>query len=149
MITTKWDNHPDNTLLRVNDFVSKDATAIKPAQLGLVRFGRSTWLYMVKAGKAPAHAEKDGANTLWRLGDIRAWLAAQGDPTQALTDLDPENIRETLNPMDYLRGMVTAPNVEFVRFEKAGQKGAITMVIGHRVGKAIKEKAIWLAPQSG
>ncbi len=148
MSTTKWDDHPDNTLLRVNDFVSKDVTTTKSAQLGLVRFGRSTWLNMVKAGKAPAHAEKDGANTLWRLGDIRAWLQAQGDPTELLAEIDPANDLQTLSGFDALLVTVHAPNVEFITFKKAGKRGALTMIIGHRRGKTIKETCLWVAPRS-
>jgi hypothetical protein len=147
MSTTKWDNHPDNTLLRVNDFVSKDATTTKPAQLGLVRFGRSTWLNLVKAGKAPSHHTKDDANTFWLLGDIRAWLKAQGEATELLAEIDPANDLKTISGFDALLVTVHAPNVEFITFKKAGHRGALTMIIGHRQGKTTKETCLWVAPR--
>jgi hypothetical protein len=83
------------------------------------------------------------------LGDIRAWLKAQGDPAELLAEIDPRNIRETMNRMDTLRALLATPNVEFVRFEKSGQRGALTMVIGHQVGEVVKEKVIWLPAPAG
>jgi hypothetical protein len=147
MSTTKWDNHPDNTLLRINDFVSKDATTTKPAQLGLVRFGRSTWLNMVKAGKAPSHHTKDDANTFWLLGDIHAWLKAQGDPTELLAEIDIDGVLSKMSNFDALLAMVHAPNVESISFKKAGHRGALTMIISHRQRKVSKETCLWVAPR--
>lgn len=64
-----FDTLPDSAMLRL------------PAVLALTGHGRSSWYEQVAAGLAPKPVRIGPRATAWRVGDLRAWLAAcQAEP---------------------------------------------------------------------
>lgn len=61
----KYDNLPDNALLRIGEIVRPDGPA---------PYRRTKWLDLVRSGDAPAPAVSRHRFTAWRWGDVKAWL---------------------------------------------------------------------------
>ena len=64
----QFDTLPDSALIRQRQLTE-----------GLVPFSGATLWRRVKSGDFPAPIKlNDGNITAWKVGDVRAWLAAQG-----------------------------------------------------------------------
>lgn len=69
----QFDNLPDSALIRQSQLLA-----------GLVPFSSATLWRRVKAKQFPSPIKLEGGNiTAWRVGDVRAWLAAQGATEKA------------------------------------------------------------------
>ena len=68
----QFDNLPDMALIR-----QRQLTA------GIIPFSGATLWRRVKAGTFPQPLRLEGNITAWRVGDVRAWLEAQGQPEKA------------------------------------------------------------------
>lgn len=66
----RFDDLSDDALLRVNDFLKRPQSTT-----WLLPFSRSHWFDLVAEGKAPAPVARMPRATLWRLGDIRRYVA--------------------------------------------------------------------------
>lgn len=62
-----------------------DSALVRMRQLSqVIPLHRTTFWKRVKAGTFPAPVRfAEGRCTAWRVGDVRAWLAAQGSPEKA------------------------------------------------------------------
>lgn len=75
---TAFDNLPDAAFIRQSQIVPNANPSKREGQTPLLNASASTLWRMVARGEFPKPM-KLGANiTAWRVGDVRAWLAAQG-----------------------------------------------------------------------
>jgi prophage regulatory protein len=75
---TPFDKLPDAAFIRQSQLVPNANPAKREGQTPLIKMSPSTLWRMVARGEFPAPL-KLGANiTAWRVGEVRAWLAAQG-----------------------------------------------------------------------
>ncbi|SEN10113.1 transcriptional regulator, AlpA family [Luteibacter sp. UNCMF331Sha3.1] len=66
---------PDSTLLREKELVRPE---------GILPFARATLWRHVRDGSFPQPIRLPGVRmTCWRVGDVRAWLAAASEPAKA------------------------------------------------------------------
>ena len=69
---------PDTGFLRLWQIVGRPETKGRPAVVGFLNYGRSTWLAGVKSGRFPKPV-KLGPNTVgWKVEDIRQLIEKLG-----------------------------------------------------------------------
>lgn len=69
----QFDTLPDSALIRQRQLLA-----------GIIPFSSATLWRRVKAGAFPAPIKlSDGNITAWRVGEVRAWLKAQGQTERA------------------------------------------------------------------
>lgn len=75
--STRFDALPDSAFIREAQLVQSTK---RPSVAALLPFSAPTLWRMVKAHKFPAPYRLSGARvTAWKVGEVRAWLAAQSD----------------------------------------------------------------------
>jgi len=67
---TSLNSLPSEGFVRLRDIIGPS---------GPIPVSKSTWWAGVKSGRYPAAVKLGPRTTAWRVGDLRAWIAAQGE----------------------------------------------------------------------
>lgn len=81
MTTTPFDKLPDSALIRQAQLVPNQIPSKRDGRSPLLDFSPATLWRMVARGDFPKPLKLGKNITAWRVGEVRAWLAAQGAQT--------------------------------------------------------------------
>lgn len=75
---------PDDAYIRERQLIGERTPGEKKSrERGIVPFSSSTLWRRINAGEFPRPVSLGGRITAWRLGDVRRYLQAQGQPEKA------------------------------------------------------------------
>ena len=95
MTTTPFDKLPDSALIRQAQLVPNQIPSKRDGHAPLLDFSPATLWRMVARGDFPKPLKLGKNITAWRVGEVRAWLAAQGAQSAGTATADTTSSKIT------------------------------------------------------